>query len=94
MNSEQEFPDAGPHLAIQDLPPRRTRSVIVAGRRRMRSVLMTCDGAFDRLYYNDRILRNEGMNRLSTTGAECAILACHPSTTCPTASRLTWFPSP
>ena len=55
---------SGRHLAIQALPPAIAHDLwsllYDAG---CRPFLMTFDGAFDRLYYNDGILRNDGMRR-------------------------------
>ena len=55
---------SGRHLAIQALPPAIAHDLWslldAAG---CRPFLMTFDGSFDRLYYNDAILRNDGMRR-------------------------------
>ena len=55
---------SGRHLAIQALPPAIARDLwsLLDGAG-CRPFLMTFDGAFDRLYYNDAILRNDGMRR-------------------------------
>ena len=55
---------SGRHLAIQALPPAIARDLwSLLDETGCRPFLMTFDGAFDRLYYNDDILRNDGMRR-------------------------------
>ena len=55
---------SGRHLAIQALPPVIAHDLwSLLDDARCRPFLMTFDGAFDRLYYNDGILRNDGMRR-------------------------------
>ena len=55
---------SGRHLAIQALPPAIAHDLwSLLDDAGCRPFLMTFDGAFDRLYYNDAILRNDGMRR-------------------------------
>ena len=55
---------SGRHLAIHPLPPAIARDLwSLLDDAGCRPFLMTFDGAFDRLYYNDAILRNDGMRR-------------------------------
>ncbi len=55
---------SGHHLAIQALPPAIAHDLwSLLDDAGCRPFLMTFDGAFDRLYYNDGILRNDGMRR-------------------------------
>ena len=55
---------SGRHLAIHALPRAIARDLwSLLDEARCRPFLMTFDGAFDRLYYNDGILRNDGMRR-------------------------------
>ena len=55
---------SGRHLAIQALRPAIARDLwSLLNDAGCRPFLMTYDGAFDRLYYNDAILHNDGMRR-------------------------------
>ncbi len=55
---------SGRHLAIQALPPAIAHDLwSLLDDAGCRPFLMTFDGAFDRLHYNDGILRNDGMRR-------------------------------
>ena len=55
---------SGRHLAIQALPPPIAHELwSLLDDAGCRPFLMTFDGAFDRLYYNEGILRNDGMRR-------------------------------
>lgn len=53
---------SGRHLAINALPPRVARGLwSMLNDAGCTPFLMTFDGAYDRLYWNDAILRNDGM---------------------------------
>ena len=55
---------SGRHVAIQALPPAIAHDLwSLLDDAGCRPFLMTFDGASDRLYYNDGILRNDGMRR-------------------------------
>ena len=55
---------SGRHLAIHALPRAIARDLwSLLDEAGCRPFLMTFDGGFDRLYYNDAILRNDGMRR-------------------------------
>ena len=52
------------HLAIHALPPQVAHDLwSLLDRAGSRPFLMTFDGTFDRLYFNDSVLRNDGMRR-------------------------------
>ena len=56
--------DSGRHLAIHALPPHTAQDLwSLLDHAGCSPFLMTFDGAVDRLYFNDAILRNDGMRR-------------------------------